>query len=75
MCQDYTNLNKACPKDKFPFSMIDQLINAIAGHELLNFIYAYSGYNMIFMHPTYCKHMTFITNKGLYHYNIMLFGL
>ncbi|BBN69313.1 transposable element gene [Prunus dulcis] len=51
MCQDYTDLNKACPKDSFPLPRIDQLVDATAGHELLSFMDAYSGYNQIFMHP------------------------
>ena len=31
MCIDYTNLNKACPKDPFPLPRIDQVINSTAG--------------------------------------------
>ncbi|KAI5334535.1 hypothetical protein L3X38_024668 [Prunus dulcis] len=75
MCQDYIDMNKACPKDSFLLPKIDQLVDATAGHELLNFMDAYSGYNQIFMHPADSKHMTFITNKGLYCYNVMPFGL
>ncbi|XP_016647101.1 PREDICTED: uncharacterized protein LOC107880335 [Prunus mume] len=45
MCQDYTDLNKACPKDSFPLPRIDQLVDATAGHELLSFMDSYSGYN------------------------------
>ncbi|BBN69283.1 Disease resistance protein TIR-NBS-LRR class family [Prunus dulcis] len=51
MCVDYTNLNRACPKDSFPLPRIDQLVDATAGHALLSFMDAYSGYNQIFMHP------------------------
>ncbi|CAL9012450.1 unnamed protein product [Prunus brigantina] len=75
MCQDYTNLNKACPKDSFPLPRIDQLVDATAGHELLSFMDAYSGYNQIFMHPTDREHTAFITDRGLYCYNVMPFGL
>lgn len=35
-CVDFTDLNKACPKDGFPFPRIDQLVDAIAGHALLS---------------------------------------
>jgi len=28
MCVDYTSLNKACPKDPFPFPRIDQIIDS-----------------------------------------------
>ncbi|CAL9009289.1 unnamed protein product [Prunus brigantina] len=75
MCQDYTNLNKACPKDSFPLPRIDQLVDATAGHELLSFMDAYSGYNQIFMHPADREHTAFITDRGLYCYNVMPFGL
>ncbi|KAI5350813.1 hypothetical protein L3X38_003704 [Prunus dulcis] len=75
MCQDYTDLNKACPKDSFPLPRIDQLVDATAGQELLSFMDAYSGYNQIFMHPPDSEHTAFITDKGLYCYNVMPFGL
>ncbi|KAI5343733.1 hypothetical protein L3X38_011609 [Prunus dulcis] len=75
MCQDYTDLNKACPKDSFPLPRIDQLVDATAGHELLSFMDAYSSYNQIFMHPPDSEHTAFITDKGLYCYNVMPFGL
>ncbi|CAL8993186.1 unnamed protein product [Prunus brigantina] len=70
MCQDYTNLNKACP-DSFLLPRIDQLVDVTAGHELLSFIDAYSGYNHIPMHPKDRDHTTFIIDKGLYCYNVM----
>ncbi|XP_016652662.1 PREDICTED: RNA-directed DNA polymerase homolog [Prunus mume] len=75
MCQDYTDLNKACPKDSFPLSRIDQLIDATAGHELLSFMDAYSGYNQIFMDLADSEHTAFIIDRGLYCYNVMPFGL
>ena len=42
---DFTDLNKACPKDYFPLPRIDLLVDATAGHLLLSFMDAYSGYN------------------------------
>ena len=32
MCIDYTDLNKACPKDSYPLSTIDQLVDSTACH-------------------------------------------
>ena len=32
VCVDFTDLNKACPKDSFPMPRIDQLVDATAGH-------------------------------------------
>ncbi|XP_022886722.1 uncharacterized protein LOC111402573 [Olea europaea var. sylvestris] len=43
VCVDFTNLNKACPKDSFPLPRIDQLVDSTAGHELLSFMDAYSS--------------------------------
>ena len=45
MCIDFTDLNKACPKDNFPLSRIEQLVNSTAGHKLLSFMDAFFGYN------------------------------
>ncbi|CAL2257082.1 unnamed protein product [Prunus armeniaca] len=75
MCQDYTDLNKACPKDSFLLPRIDQLVDATADHEVLSFMDAYSWYNQIFMHPADSEHMAFITDRGLYCHNVMSFGL
>ena len=47
MCIDYTNLNKACPRDPFPLPRIDQVIDSTAGCELLSFLDAYSGFHQI----------------------------
>ncbi|XP_075087569.1 uncharacterized protein LOC142169585 [Nicotiana tabacum] len=75
VCVDYTDLNKACRKDSFPLSHIDQLIDATAGHELLSFLDAYSGYNQIKMDPLDEEKTSFITNRGTYYYKVMPFGL
>ncbi|KAM6575031.1 hypothetical protein CsatA_023358 [Cannabis sativa] len=41
-CIDFSDLNKACPKDCFPLPRNDQLVDATVGHELMSFIDAYS---------------------------------
>ncbi len=45
MCVDFTDLNKTCPKDSFPLLRINQLVDSTAGHKLLTFMNAFSGYN------------------------------
>ena len=74
-CVDFTDLNMACPKDSFPLPRIDQLVDATAGHALLSFMDAYSGYNQIPMYEPDQEHTSFITNRGLYCYIGMPFGL
>lgn len=49
ICVDFTNLNKACPKDSFLLPRIDQLVDSTARHMLLSFVDAFSGYNQILM--------------------------
>ncbi|KAM1792281.1 hypothetical protein ACFX12_036151 [Malus domestica] len=75
MCVDYTNLNKGCPNDSFPLPLIDRLIDSTTGCELLSFIDAYSGYNQILMNPPDQEHTAFTTDRGLYCYKVMPFGL
>ena len=43
MCVDFTDLNKACPKDSFPLPRIDQLVDSTTGHKFLTFMDAFSG--------------------------------
>ena len=74
-CIDFTNLNKACPKDNFPLLRIDELVDATTGHELLSFIDAHLGCNHIPMFELDEVHTSFITDRGLYYYKAMSFSL
>ena len=62
MCVDFTNLNKACPKDSFPLPKIDQLVNSTAGHKLLTFMDTFSRYNKIKMVEEDQEKTAFITS-------------
>jgi len=72
VCIDFSDLNKACPKDCFPLPRIDQMADGTAGHELLSFMDAYSGYNQIMMHEPDQEDTSFITDVGLYFYKACL---
>ena len=74
-CVDFTDLNKACPKDSFLPPRIDQLVDATSGHALLSFMDTYSGYNQIPMHVPDEEHTFFIIDRELYCYKVMPFGL
>ena len=45
VCVDYRDLNKACPKDNYPTSFIDQIIDDCVGCEIFSFMYGFSSYN------------------------------
>ena len=75
MCIDCTDLNKACPKDSYPLPRIDTLVDSTARHQLLSFMYAFSGYNQIKMEEADQEKTSFITSQGLFYYKVMPFGL
>ena len=75
MCVDFTDLNKACPKDSYPLPRIDQLMDSIVGHQLLSFMDAFLGYNRILMDEADQEKTSFITSQGLFCYKVMPFGL
>ena len=75
MCVDFTDLNRACSKDSFSLPRIDQLVDATSGHQLLSFMDAYSGYNQIRMNEDDEAKTAFITDRGVYCYRVMPFGL
>jgi hypothetical protein len=62
MCVDFTNLNRACPKDTFPLPRIDLLVDSTSGHQLLSFMGAFSGYNQIQMAEVDQEKTSFITD-------------
>ena len=62
MCVDFTDLNNACPKDSFPLPRINQLVDSTAGHKLLTFMDAFSGYNQIQIVEEDQEKTTFITS-------------
>uniref|UniRef100_A0A2N9IWV9 Integrase catalytic domain-containing protein n=1 Tax=Fagus sylvatica TaxID=28930 RepID=A0A2N9IWV9_FAGSY len=43
VCIDFTDLNKACPKDPFPLPQIDQLVDLASRHARLSFLDAFQG--------------------------------
>lgn len=62
VCVDFIDLNKVCPNDSFPLPRIDQLVDAMVGHELLSFMVRYFGYSRIRMHQLDQEHTSFLTD-------------
>ena len=65
MCIDYTDLNKACPKDPFRLPRINQVVDSTVGFELLCFLDAYSGYHQVSLAESDCIKTPFIMPFGL----------
>ena len=75
MCVEFTDLNKACPKDSYPLPRINTLVDSTARHQLLSFMDAFSGYNQIKMKEVDQEKISFVTSQGLFCYKVMPFGL
>ncbi|KAL0433158.1 UNVERIFIED_CONTAM: hypothetical protein Slati_2650100 [Sesamum latifolium] len=75
MCIDFSDLNKACPKDFYPLPRIDQLVDSTSGCELLSMMDASQGYHQIMLALEDCKKVSFITSSGTFCYVAMPFGL
>ena len=75
ICVDFTDLNKAYPKDDYPLPRIDQLVDSTVGHKLLSFMDTFSRYNQLRMDKTDQEKTSFVTSQGLFCYKMMPFGL
>ena len=75
LCIDFTNVNRACPKDSFPLPRIDLIVDATSGHKILSFMDAFSSYNQTMMDPSDQEKTSFVTGQGTYCYQVMPFGL
>jgi hypothetical protein len=64
MCDDYTDLNKHCPKDHFGLPRIDQVVDSMAGCVLLCLLDCYSGYHQITLKEEDQIKTAFITPYG-----------
>ena len=75
MCINFTDLNRACPKDSYPLPRIDTMVDSTARHKLISFMDAFSGYNQIKMKEDDQERTSFVTSQGLFCYKVMPFGL
>ena len=75
MCVDFTDLNKACPKDSYLLPKIDKLVDAMVRHALLSFMDAFFRYRQITLCLNDQEKTVFIMDRGLYCYKMMPFGL
>jgi hypothetical protein len=75
VCTDFRDLNKACPKDNYPMSFIDQILDDCSRDEIFSFMDGFSGYNQIQIKPEHQHKTTFICPWGTFAYRKMPFGL
>lgn len=75
MYVDYTDLNRAFPKDAYPLPNIDKLVGNSSGYKFLSFMDAYSRYNQIPITKRDEEKTAFMTESRNYFYRVMPFGL
>jgi hypothetical protein len=75
MCRDFTDLNKCYPKDDFPLTRIDQIIDSASGYDMMALLDYFSGYHQILLRREDEEKTSFITPFGMYCYMRMPEGL
>ncbi|XP_070057833.1 uncharacterized protein [Nicotiana tomentosiformis] len=75
VCNDYSDLNKASPKDNFSLPNIHILVDNCAKHEIQSFVDCYAGYHQILMDEEDAEKTAFTTPCGTYCSRVMPFGL
>jgi hypothetical protein len=68
MCIDYQKLNKATKKDHFPLPFTDEMLERLANHSFFCFLYGYSRYHQIPIHPDDQSKTTFTCPYKTYAY-------
>ena len=68
MCVDFTDLSKCCPRDPYPLSRIDKLVDIAAGCEVMSLLDCFSGYHQIWLNSDDEEKTSFITLGGTYYY-------
>lgn len=75
MYVDFRDLKRACPKDCYHLSQIDQLVDSIAGHKLLCFLDVYQRYHQIPLAKQDRDKVSFIISDRNFCFVVMPFEL
>jgi ribonuclease HI len=75
MCIDFTELNKACPKDPYPLPRIDVIIDQVAGCDMLSLLDCFSRYHQVWMRREDEAKTRFTTPFGIFCFIRMPEGL
>lgn len=74
-CVDYRALNAVTVTDAYPLPRIDDTLDALSGVQWFSTLDLKSGYHQVEMAPEDKKKTAFSFGQGLWHFNVMPFGL
>ena len=74
-CIDYRMLNKITVNDAYPLPRTDDCFDALVGSKWFSTLDLCSGYWQVEMDPKDKEKTAFICRSGLYHFNVLPFGL
>jgi hypothetical protein len=75
MCIDFTDLNKATPKDNYPLPQMDQVVDSAANAAVMSLLDCFSGYHQCWMAKEDEEKTSFITPFGTFRFVRMPEGL
>ena len=75
MCIDYRQLNRATIKNRYPFSLINDLIDQLRGARVYSKIDLHTSYHQLRVREADIPKTTFRTRYGHFEFIVMLFGL
>ncbi|GJY63945.1 reverse transcriptase domain-containing protein [Tanacetum coccineum] len=75
ICVDFTDINKACPKDCYPLPEINWKVESLSGFRLKCILDAYKGYHQIQMAEGDEDKTAFFAGEGVFCYRKIPFGL
>ncbi|CAI5687756.1 unnamed protein product [Oreochromis niloticus] len=74
-CMDYRPLNKVTKKDSYPLPRIDESLNLVVGSSWFSTLDLRSGYWQVPLSPESRPKTAFCTNRGLWEFKVLSFGL
>ena len=75
ICVDYRRLNTISSTDAYPMPRIDDLIDSLGGATYISTLDLSRGYWQVPVEETDKPKTAFCTHFGLFHFNVMPFGL